>query len=569
MTREKIRFYIETLQGTAFFAASFAIIESIAILMLKGRRLGLLSVIAMLIGLIPLVMTVCEFQKVKDFPKIDTLSEEAQEFFWTACRKYQSKIVVFGGLWTVATLIILWSTGRNMHVLSSENTWERIGHSGLWISVLLLYPVLTSVFFLLEVQLKTEKKLMHIKQRAVKFAAATFVYWIIVFRIQKIFMMTGQRWNFWLYAALLYLFINFCLWSLGHDDWSLLPYTAMVPAVEHKTYDIFIDEDDNYCIQLKDDEDFRILQLTDIHLGGSRFCAYADQRAVEAVYDLIRSQSPNFIIVTGDLVFSLGVKSFSINNYTPMAQFATLMRNIGIPWAFTYGNHDTEFVSSHSSEEIQTLFHRLSYDHTFNLLYPRKQPDISGRSNQMIKIINQDQHIRQLLFLLDSNAYIGTHMKEYDCVHEDQVRWYEMMTEKECRNEGCIVPSLLFMHMPLKAYADAYEKYKKGSSEVTRHYGKIGEKNEEICYSKLPCRLFEAVKKLKSTKGIFVGHDHYNNISMTYQGIRLTYGLSIDYLVMPGINRSENQRGATLITIKADGSFENKPVYLKDVNRKI
>ena len=46
--------------------------------------------------------------------------------------------------------------------------------------------------------------------------------------------------------------------------------------------------------------------------------------------------------MTGDLTFPLGLFSLSLNNHTPVMEFASFMRNTGIPWAFTYGNHDTE-----------------------------------------------------------------------------------------------------------------------------------------------------------------------------------------------------------------------------------
>lgn len=66
------------------------------------------------------------------------------------------------------------------------------------------------------------------------------------------------------------------------------------------------------------------------------------------------------MIVTGDLVFPMGVMSFSLNNEAPVVQFASLMRNIGIPWAFTYGNHDTERHATGTREEIDKLYQTLS-----------------------------------------------------------------------------------------------------------------------------------------------------------------------------------------------------------------
>ena len=77
--------------------------------------------------------------------------------------------------------------------------------------------------------------------------------------------------------------------------------------------------------------------------------------------------------------------------------------------------------------------------------------------------------------------------------------------------------------------------------------------------------LFDTVTYLGSTKAIFYGHDHYNNISLEYKGVRLTYGMSIDYLASPEIENKTEQRGATLITIKNDSSFDIKQVKLDTI----
>ena len=64
---------------------------------------------------------------------------------------------------------------------------------------------------------------------------------------------------------------------------------------------------------------------------------------------------------------------------------------------------------------------------------------------------------------------------------------------------------------------------------------------------------------------MFCGHDHYNNISLGYKGIRLTYGMSIDYLAMPGIDKETEQRGAELITLKSNSEFNVEQIKLTDI----
>jgi len=54
-------------------------------------------------------------------------------------------------------------------------------------------------------------------------------------------------------------------------------------------------------------------------------------------------------------------------------------------------------------------------------------------------------------------------------------------------------------------------------------------------------------------------------MSLEYKGIRLTYGMSIDYLAMPGIENDTAQRGAELITIHPDGAWDLKQIPLTSI----
>lgn len=143
------------------------------------------------------------------------------------------------------------------------------------------------------------------------------------------------------------------------------------------------------------------------------------------------------------------------------------------------------------------------------------------------------------------------------------MNWYRKQVLREKTEEGHIVPSMVFFHIPLQEYKKAYELYESGSSRVKYYFGSNEEKGKnKINCSSYPSKLFDTAKALGSTTGFFCGHDHYNNMSLEYQGMRLTYGMSIDYLAMPGIARDTKQRGATLITVRQDGSSAIRQVPL-------
>lgn len=356
--------------------------------------------------------------------------------------------------------------------------------------------------------------------------------------------------------------------SLQRDTWYTQPYINSVPMLRQRNNVIFYEEDSGRYKITASGEDFKILHLTDIHLGGSLFSYHKDMKALQACFDEIEYTRPDLVVVTGDLCFPMGIMSMSLNNTSSVHQFAAFMRNLGIPWCFTYGNHDTESMASADEETLDKVYQSLSYKTSGTLLYPYMQPDIMGRNNQVIEIYNTDGTLNNALFLIDSNAYTGEGINVYDYIHDDQVEWYASEVERLNKQEGNIVSSLAFFHIPLQQYRTAYELYETGSEEVTYFFGENGEKMiDKICCSDYPSKLFDTMKELGSTTGTFCGHDHYNNMSLEYQGIRLTYGMSIDYLAMPGIEDDSAQRGAELIALHQDSSWDVEQIPLNKIAR--
>lgn len=130
---------------------------------------------------------------------------------------------------------------------------------------------------------------------------------------------------------------------------------------------------------------------------------------------------------------------------------------------------------------------------------------------------------------------------------------------------GKAARSLAFFHIPPKEFKEGWEKCYRGSNEATYHCGFVQEKDNYFGYPKTKeGKFFEEMVKLGSCKGMFMGHDHLNTLSMTYKGIRLTYGMSIDYNAYKGIAKRNTQRGGTIIDICDDGSFEVKMLPLAD-----
>lgn len=324
------------------------------------------------------------------------------------------------------------------------------------------------------------------------------------------------------------------------------------------------------------DRDFRVLQLTDVHIGGGFLSLGKDNKAINAVYDMVSYAKPDLVIVTGDMAYPVPFSSGSFNNMTPTKIFAQLMEQMGVYWAFGYGNHDTEVYSYYTREEISEYYLNAGFKYC---LFQRGPENVDGEGNYVINVKNSSGIITQSLFILDSHSYSKGFFRDYDNLHQNQVDWYasevNRLTEiNKSRGATDVIKSLMFFHIPLVEYKTAYDEYKNNgyanTDNVKYIYGIAGEPDELICCGVNQDNMFEKILELKSTQGVFVGHDHLNNFSLDYNGgsgdhyVRLTYGLSIDYLAYFGIAKKTAQRGGTIITIRPDATFDCYGVRMLD-----
>ena len=349
----------------------------------------------------------------------------------------------------------------------------------------------------------------------------------------------------------------------------------------------YIDEETGYWT-FTCDRTFRVRQLTDVHIGGGFMCIQKDNWALSAVSTLIAEQKPDLVIVTGDIGYPVPFQSGTFNNMTPVQEFSTLMEKLQVYWTFTFGNHDTEAYSFFDREYISNYY--VDSIKNGDLKYCLYQAGFcgmkdgyegieadAGYGNTVINVKNSAGVITQSLFLFDSHSYEKGFFRDYDHMHACQIDWYrEQVNALNERNKiklGLVdipmsVKSLAFFHIPMSEYKTAYKEWynngQKDTENVHLTYGIMGEDiNGDWVYCGVTeDQLFETMMELKSTQGVFCGHDHYNNFSLFYNGgsgdhtIRLTYGMSIDYLAYFGIAKQTAQRGCTMIEIEPNGSFD-------------
>lgn len=327
------------------------------------------------------------------------------------------------------------------------------------------------------------------------------------------------------------------------------------------------------------DEDFKIMQLTDIHIGGGLQSLTEDKYALNAVGTMISVEKPDLVIITGDMIFPVPTFSGSFDNKRASTILIELMENLGVYWTVAFGNHDSEAYNFYSRKKIAELYANEKYEYCLFQIGP---DDVDGYGNQIINVRNSLGLITQSLYIFDSHSYVdndyfGTNWY-YDNIHQNQVDWYKQNVAKFNQynanlnldadkvstlpmsiEEYANIKSLAFFHIPLREYRDAYNEWRTANGDtdnVKWIYGEMNEAEPYVFCGKYEDTLFETMLELGSTQGMFVGHDHVNNFSIEYKGIRLTYGLSIDYLAYRNLFREGDQRGCTIINVNNKGEFD-------------
>ena len=313
------------------------------------------------------------------------------------------------------------------------------------------------------------------------------------------------------------------------------------------------------------DGDFKVLQFTDVHIGGGAFSVGKDKKAMNAVAAMITAEKPDLVVITGDMAYPVPFQAGTFNNSLSTQMLIDLLETLGVYYAVVFGNHDSEFYGTHDREAIADLWGAEDLQYS---LFKKGPADVDGFGNYIIKVKGTDGKVKNAFYLLDSHSYtdgdvLGLQWK-YDNIKESQIEWYKnsVLAIDAANNDGDkMFTSLAFFHIPLEEYGIAWKEFAangyKSTSNVIYKGGYFHEDDEQSFCGIYSENFFETMLELGSTKATFCGHDHVNNAILEYKGINLVYGMSIDYLAYTDLNSKGAQRGCTVIELGADGELES------------
>lgn len=336
----------------------------------------------------------------------------------------------------------------------------------------------------------------------------------------------------------------------------------------------------DFVLHAEADREFRILQFTDIQLrdeatdripGRSKDTTLLTNEELYAesfyyIEEAVKRAQPDLILVTGDNVY--GQFDDSGRLFKSLVDF---METLETPWAPVFGNHDNESA-------MGVTWQCQQFEEAEHCLF--KRGNITGNSNYTIGI-EQGGKLIKVIYMMDSNgcgsAYSvsqlpdftyneGENIKTTIGLADDQLQWLNLTSSRITGALHYTPSKFLAMHINPDEFVDAALSKGYMTDDRTDNFViedptgvDFGMKYEPLgAYFEMP-GLWDMLKKHRFD-GIFCGHQHTNNVSMLYDGIRLTYGLktgTMDY------HRTDMQ-GGTLITVAEGGeSFRVQHIYIQ------
>lgn len=287
------------------------------------------------------------------------------------------------------------------------------------------------------------------------------------------------------------------------------------------------------------EEGFRIVCLNDLHFG---IMANLEEEFAYLDKLIDYKGGQDLIVLNGD-VFHSASKEVIRRTFD-------YFDSKNVPYAYVYGNHDLEGQYSNSFINNELLKRKNS------VLSNPKNDNVYGDSNYFVNI-EKDGELYWQLHFFDSNTY---RFLDYDVIHQNQIDWYRRIVEETTEEEGKIIPSLTFTHIPFREFDDAWKQYDRAAKTIPNQNGDVWTMIDTgVAAPTEQCNTYETMKELGSAKGVVVAHDHTNNSDFNYGGIRLIYGTKTGR----NLYHNEKMMGACYYTLGIDQNGNVSPDSFK------
>jgi predicted MPP superfamily phosphohydrolase len=262
-------------------------------------------------------------------------------------------------------------------------------------------------------------------------------------------------------------------------------------------------------------DDFKILQIADLHLGIETDVAYQ----LGIVKDTIRREQPDLIILTGDnfMYASKGVVKSLISTLNEECARLSAERDGRLTkFTLTFGNHDNQgdypryYINEVIASYVTTDGNELR-DSKFAAFVDYEDDNLFGLTNFYIDLVadrassRDTADVKYRVHIIDSNTYhfMGPDY-DYDVMHDEQLTHAQSIYREATADKDYI--GMAFFHIPLYEYQDAYDQFL--ASDHSAANGQ-GEYREDVLYGYENNGSYQMLRAA-NIAAYFCGHDHIN-----------------------------------------------------------
>ncbi|KAJ6142684.1 hypothetical protein N7471_002137 [Penicillium samsonianum] len=288
---------------------------------------------------------------------------------------------------------------------------------------------------------------------------------------------------------------------------------------------------------------FQISVFGDLHFAEDE---EADNKTIGVMNRVLSSENVQLVVLNGDLIS--GEVTQSSNSSLYVDRIVAPLVDRGLPWASTYGNHDSEI-----NLDPEEMFHQET-KYQNSLTQRSVLGSTAGITNYYLPIFphetSNDSIPLFILWFFDSQ---GGHyaLKENDdgkstprqnWVDDTVVEWFMKANANLTSTYGQTIPSLAFVHIPV----NAMRAFQQSGVSPTSEPGINGERVQQQGYDAKAgyhSQDFPFISALLNTTGLaatFSGHDHDNDwcfkwdsklsgLNVTGNGMNMCYGRHTGY----------------------------------------
>lgn len=261
---------------------------------------------------------------------------------------------------------------------------------------------------------------------------------------------------------------------------------------------------------------FRILQITDIHLGENAWTDWGPEqdRKTFVVLDAVLQTEGDFdlIVVSGDF---LTANNIDKNATAYLALLQQHLEPLATPWALVFGNHDDADLEQDGQDgqiiytKARTSRKQLArYDSRHSLSLTQMGPsDLPGVSNYWLDIYENDddaETIAARVLILDSGG--GPIPQQ---ILTSQVDWFLETNMND-------VPVVAFEHIPATQFAYSDDTCS-------------GMQRDGVAAMAFDAGIVTALDDESNVLFLAVGHNHGNDYCCAYSSISLCFGRHSGY----------------------------------------